>query len=97
MPRGSNRAASFFAAMVRQGRDLRGICRFDEISASGKKTKKQKNEIFYQKPLTNGKKDDKIVNCIIIARIVGTLVFAAKCVIVKLHKRRMSKGPHNRW
>ncbi len=56
-----------------------------------KKIKKQKNEFFYKKPLTNCKKGDKIVNCIIIARIADTLVKAAKCVIVILHKYRMSK------
>ena len=43
--------------------------------------------------MTNDKKGDKIVNCIIIARIVGALVKEAKCAIVILHKYRMSKSP----
>jgi len=46
--------------------------------ASREKNKNIKNEFFYKKPLTNDKKGDKIVNCIIIARIAETLVKAAK-------------------
>ena len=70
-----------------------GFCRFDEFCFLPKKIKTQKNENFYKKPLTNARKDAIIVNCIIIARIAGTLVKQAKCVIVKLHKHRMSKSP----
>jgi hypothetical protein len=88
---------SFFAAKggAGEGREAKkgGFCRFDEILWLSKKIKWQKNELFYKKLLTNGRIGVKIVNCIIIARIVGALVNEAKRDIVKLHKHRMSKTP----
>ena len=63
------------------------VCR--PIYGDGKKIKKMKKSIFFCKNLlTNGKKDDKIVNCIIIARIVGSCFLRHFLHGSKLHKKR---------
>ena len=56
---------------------------------SKKKTKKIKKYYnFWKNLLTNAEKDDKIVNCIIIARIVGYCELECDLYSSKLHKKQ---------